>query len=244
MSRRAALVFGGTGAIGRAICHELAESGFAVVIADIGDGAPLAAELTGGGHGYVRCDVTDLESIRAAMMPYGSEVSTVVYAAGVNYTGPVATTDWAAYERLQSVNLRGAFHVAALAEEIARPDSYVFMASVAGLKGEAGGSVYCSTKSGLIGFVQSFAAEIAARGARANAVCPGNVDSPLLRALAESVAERESTTTEEILRRFAGDSAFERLIGVEEVARATEFLASDRSSGVSGQTLVVDGPPN
>ncbi|MBK0418920.1 SDR family oxidoreductase [Leucobacter sp. CSA1] len=243
MSARVAMVFGGTGAIGRAVCRELAEQGLAVVIADLGDGAALAAELPGDGHGHVGCDVTDLESIRAAVTPYGTDVSTVVYAAGVNYTGPVATTDWAAYERLQAVNLRGAFHVAAVAEEIAAPDSYVFVASVAGLKGEAGGSVYCSTKFGLIGFVQSFAAEIAARGARANAVCPGNVDSPLLRTLAESVAERESTTTEAILRRFAGDSAFDRLIGVEEVARAIEFLASSRSSGMSGQALVVDGPP-
>ncbi|MBC9935832.1 MULTISPECIES: SDR family NAD(P)-dependent oxidoreductase [unclassified Leucobacter] len=246
MSDPVAVVFGGTGAIGKGIAHALADDGFRVVVSDIGATGPDLSALSGEGHDYVQCDVTDIDGVRRVFAPgsLGGAAAAVVYAAGVNYTGPVVTTDWSAFDRLQSVNLKGAFHVAAAAQELAQPQAYVFIASVAGLSGEAGGSVYCSTKFGLLGFVQSFAAEIAKSGARANAVCPGNVDSPLLRALAGSVAEREATTPDEILTRFAADSAFERLISIAEVADATAFLVSQKASGISGQSLVVDGPPN
>ena len=244
MSGMQALVFGGTGAIGKAICRRLAEDGYELVVADLGDRGHLIADLPGRGHVYAACDVGDLQSVRSVVAERATGASVVVSAVGINYTGPVAGTDWAAYERMQRVNLQGGFHIAAACEELAQPDAYVFLASVAGLKGEAGGSVYCSTKFGLIGFVQSFAAEIAARGGRANSVCPGNVDSQLLRDLAVAVAEREGTTAEEILARLAGDSAFNRLITVDEVAETAAFLASPRSSGISGQSIVVDGPPS
>lgn len=109
--------------------------------------------------------------------------------------------------------------------------------------GEAGGSVYCSSKFALIGFVQSYASEIAKYGGRANAVCPGNVDSPMLRQLADQVAVREATTTDLLLDAWARSTAFNRLIEPLEVARACVWLASAESSGISGQTIVVDGPP-
>ncbi|QMU96008.1 SDR family oxidoreductase [Microbacterium esteraromaticum] len=243
MSARRVLVFGGTGSIGLAICRRLAADGDELVVADLGDRGHLISDLPGEGHTFASCDVGDLESVRAVAAAC-TDITAVVSAVGINYTGPVAETDWSMYERMQRVNLQGAFHIAAACEESCSPDAYVFLASVAGLTGEAGGAVYCSTKFGLIGFVQSFAAEIAARGARANTVCPGNVDSPLLRDLAAAVAEREGTSAEAMLDRFAGDSAFRRLITVDEVAEAVAFLASRRSSGISGQSLVVDGAPN
>lgn len=244
MAQKTALVFGGTGGIGLAICDALIADGFALVVADLGDRAALLDELPGVRPTYMSCDVGDLESVRSVVAEHGKTAAVVVSAVGINYTGPVVATDWVAYDRMQRVNLRGAFHIAAACEEFASPEAYVFLASVAGLKGEAGGSVYCSTKFGLIGFVQSFAAEIAASGRRANAVCPGNVDSSLLRALAAAVAEREGTSSEAMLDKLAGDSAFDRLITVEEVAGTVAFLASPRSSGISGQSIVVDGPPN
>jgi NAD(P)-dependent dehydrogenase (short-subunit alcohol dehydrogenase family) len=99
-----------------------------------------------------------------------------------------------------------------------------------------------ATKFGLIGFVQSFASEIAQFGGRANAVCPGNVDSPMLRKLAGQIAARQSKTEEQVLGELAGSSAFNRLIDPREVARTCAWLLSPNSSGISGQTIVVDGP--
>ncbi|GAA1575076.1 SDR family NAD(P)-dependent oxidoreductase [Leucobacter aridicollis] len=241
MPGRSTLVFGGTGSIGRAVCRALDATGYGVIIADLPDAIARQEDLPRNWR-TVACDVTDRASVEAALEKVCNEVDAVVYASGVNYTGPVATTDWSAYERLQRVNLQGAFHVGAAAERILAPGAYVFLSSVAGLSGEAGGSVYCSTKFGLIGFVESFAAEIAERGARANSVCPGNVDSPLLASLAADVAARERVSTEEILHRFAAESAFNRLITVDEVAAVVSFLISPQSSGVSGQAIIVDGP--
>jgi NAD(P)-dependent dehydrogenase (short-subunit alcohol dehydrogenase family) len=95
----------------------------------------------------------------------------------------------------------------------------------------------------LISLVQSLAAEVAASGARVNAVCPGNVDSPMLRALAQQVADREQQSPEQVLAQFAAASAFDRLLTPQEVAQACSWLASPEASGISGQVVVVDGPP-
>lgn len=241
MTRLTAAVFGGTGSIGRAACTALAAAGMDIAVVDL-PGALAQAGPTPAGWKTVACDVTDRSSVAAAMGELGEQVTAIVYASGVNYTGPVVTTDWDAYERLQSVNLQGAFHVAAAAEKQLKPETYVFLSSVAGLAGETGGAVYCSTKFGLIGFVESFAGEIAARGARANSVCPGNVESPLLDTLARDVAAREGVSHADVLARFAAESAFNRFITVEEVASVINFLVSSQSSGISGQTIVVDGP--
>ncbi|MFF2330578.1 MULTISPECIES: SDR family NAD(P)-dependent oxidoreductase [unclassified Streptomyces] len=245
------VVVGAAGALGRAACAALAARGHAVWAADAADPSPALAGLPGGGHHAVRVDVTEQTSVdellRTAWEGPDARLDGLVYAPGVNVTGPVADLDWPGYERLMDVNLNGAFRTGqALARMLAtdaRPFGSVFLSSTAGLRGEAGGAAYSASKFGLIGFVQSFAAEIAGYGGRANAVCPGNVDSPMLRRLAAQVAERESAPAEEVLARFADASAFRRLIDPGEVGRVCAWLVSAESSGISGQNLVVDGPP-
>ncbi|MBO9521556.1 MAG: SDR family oxidoreductase [Nocardioidaceae bacterium] len=242
MASRPVLVIGAAGAIGAAVCADLAENGYVVHAADLvaPDGIGQVAHAL---------DVTDdaavsalVEELWEAGPPAG-----VVYTAGLVTTGPVADLDWGRYEALMEVNLRGAFRVGkAVAGQVrqGRHDlSLVFLASVAGLTGEAGGSIYCASKFGLVGFVQSLAAELAPSGVRANAVCPGNVDSPMLRELAEAVAAERGVPAATVLAELAGASAFDRLIEPAEVARVCTFLVSPLASGVSGQSLVVDGPP-
>lgn len=250
MSARSVIVIGGAGAIGRTVCQVLAEHGMRVTVSDLGDAsAAVAATLPGAGHASAALDVTDVDGVLAAFGPQGShrDYDALVYAAGLNYTGPVATTDWAAYDRVLGVNLRGAFHVGqALSRNLtARPRecSAVFFSSTAGLKGESGAAVYAASKAGLLGFVECLAAELAEFGGRANSVCPGNIDSPMLRTLAEQVAVRSGRSTESVLDEFADATAFSRLISIREVAAAVAFLAGPLSTGISGQRIVVDGPP-
>ncbi|MFJ3670291.1 SDR family NAD(P)-dependent oxidoreductase [Streptomyces sp. NPDC090106] len=245
------VVIGAAGALGSAACSALAARGTAVWAADATDAASAVAHLPGDGHRALPVDVTDQRSVddvlRTAWDAPGESLDGLVYAPGVNLTGPVAGLDWPGYGRLMDVNLSGAFRtgqaLARLLEAGPRSFGAVFLSSTAGLRGEAGGAAYSASKFGLIGFVQSFAAEIAAHGGRANTVCPGNVDSPMLRRLAAQVAEREDSTTEEILTRFADASAFRRLIDPAEVGRVCAWLVSAESSGLSGQNVVVDGPP-
>lgn len=236
-----AIVVGAGGTLGRACSELLIEGGWNVIAAD------LRAPEISGARG-VAIDVTDLVSVRrlVAELETQAPISALIYAAGVNFTGPVDATDWSQFEHLFAVNLRGAFHFGAAIQSAMRTRNRefasAFISSTAGLKGEAGGSVYCATKFGLRGFVESFAAEIAPLGGRANSVCPGNVDSPMLSQLAEQVGVREGKSKAEVLREFAAASAFDRLISPREVAQVCSWLVSPLSSGVSGQTLVVDGP--
>lgn len=243
------VVIGGAGAIGRVICETLAEAAMRVTVADVHGAEEVGAALPGAGHGSLALDVTDRDAVLAALGPRGAAGSTtaVVYAAGSNVTGPVAATDWTAYHRVMDINLRGAFHVGqAISLNLAvapRAFSAVFLSSTAGLRGEGGASVYAASKFGLIGFVQCLASEIAAFGARANVVCPGNVDSPMLRTLAEQVAARRNEETHAVLEEFAAATAFRRLISIREVADAVAYLAGPHSTGISAQSIVVDGPP-
>lgn len=237
-----AIVIGAGGTIGVACVTALLENGDTVFAADLRE-----PEIPGARG--VSLDVTDSQQVEGVLAEIDNRqpLSAVIYAAGLNTTGPLDSVDWADYDRVMAVNLRGAFSVGAallhLMRKNPRTSSHVFISSTAGLAGEAGGSVYCASKFGLRGFVESYAAEIAPFGGRANTVCPGNVDSPMLRSLAAKFAERQGRSTDEVMADLANSSAFGRLIEPAEVASVCRFLVSTGSSGVSGQTLVVDGAP-
>jgi NAD(P)-dependent dehydrogenase (short-subunit alcohol dehydrogenase family) len=237
-----AVVFGASGTIGKAVAEAFMQDNKRVVgvdrvAPDIEGVVGVAADVTG--RAQVAKVVADADR--------DDPITALVYAAGVNATGPVDAIDWNDYDRLMAVNLQGAFHVGAawqaLCRTTPRTAGSVFISSTAGLVGEAGGSIYVATKFGLRGFVESFAAEMAPLGVRANTVCPGNVDSVMLARLAEQFAERNNTTPQAILDELAASSAFNRLITPEEVANTCVWLCSDGASGISGQTIVVDGPP-
>lgn len=242
------VVIGGAGAIGMGICTWCAQQGHRVIVADKSESVTdIANGLPGGSdHCGVIVNVLDADAIADFFeRGEGNAADGLVYAAGANWTGHVRDMPWPDYQRVQDVNLRGAFAVAkGCAQSLAQaPRSFaaVFLSSTAGLTGESGGSVYCASKFGLLGFVQSWASEIAQYGGRANAVCPGNVDSPMLRTLAKQIAEREGLVGEDVLQSMADSCAFHRLITIREVANAVGFLLSDKVSGISGQQLVVNG---
>jgi NAD(P)-dependent dehydrogenase (short-subunit alcohol dehydrogenase family) len=121
-----------------------------------------------------------------------------------------------------------------------RPGSFVFLSSTAGKRGEAGASAYCASKFGLLGMVECFAAEVAARGIRVNAICPGNVDSPLLRAVARDQARREGSSVEVVVEMYANVAAARRLVTPEEVAAVAVWLVSPAASGITGESINVD----
>ena len=235
------LVVGAAGTLGRACVESLIASGQEVVGADRDE-----IELPGARN--FALDVTQSRSVDelVAELEASEPITGVVYAAGLNLTGFVSDTNWEEYSRLMAVNLQGAFHTGAAIQRAARSNprrfSCVFISSTAGLKGEAGGSVYVASKFALIGFMQSYAAEIAELGGRANTVCPGNVASPMLKTLAAKIAQRQGKTEREILELMENETSYRRLIEPQEVAATCSWLISQESSGISGQTIVVNGP--
>jgi NAD(P)-dependent dehydrogenase (short-subunit alcohol dehydrogenase family) len=243
-----AVVVGAAGAIGSAICRAYAEAGATVWAVDLNLTAArdLASGLGDGEHRGAAADVTDAGAVERLAAEVWSEgpIDSVVYAAGVEFTADVAKTVWSDYRRLMAVNLDGAFYTAQAFVtrmlDASRPGSFVFLSSTAGKRGEPGASAYCASKFGLIGLVESFAAEVAAKGIRVNAICPGNVDSPMLRAVARGVARREGAGYEAVMEQFANVAAARRLVSPAEVAAVAVWLASPLASAVMGEAINVD----
>ncbi len=237
-------VFGGGGAIGAACVRAFAAAGATVWSFDLGAevAAGAIADISGQHHS-ASCDVTDADQVNAAARQIGA-VDSVIYAAGLNADGPVMDMDWGLYRKVMAVNLDGAFHVsAAFARQMVAKKtagSFVFLSSTAGLRGEGGASVYCASKFGLIGLTESIAAELARYGIRANAVCPGNVDSPMLRDVAANIAKRTGADAGEIWAEMSQAGAATRLVDPGEVANLCLHLASPASAAITGTTVRID----
>jgi 2-hydroxycyclohexanecarboxyl-CoA dehydrogenase len=234
---RKALVTGGAQGIGAAISRRLAAEGAEVVIGDINlDGAAeVAGEI---GAEAVRLDVTDLASAEAAVSGSGP------FAILVNNAG---TDDFAFFtemtperwRRLLAVNLEGVFactHAVLPAMQRAQYGRIVNVASEAGRVGSKGSAVYSAAKGGVIAFTKVIARENARYAITANAIAPGPIDTPLLRA-AESLGE----VGQRIIETMKAGTQLRRLGDPDEVAAAVAFFASDDASYVTGETLGVSG---
>lgn len=238
------MVIGGGGAIGRACLRAFAAAGANLWSLDL-DGAAAAAGLDGLGHGHhhAALDVTDRKAVADRAQAIGA-CDSIVYAAGLESDGDIVDLDWADYRRVMAVNLDGAFHVAAgfagAMISARRAGSFVFLASMAGLRGEAGTSVYCASKFGVVGLVESFAAEMTPHAIRINAVCPGNVDSPMLRRITQSVTGRVGGDADELYESWSRYGAAQRMVTPREVADLCLFLASPAATAITGAAVRVD----
>jgi NAD(P)-dependent dehydrogenase (short-subunit alcohol dehydrogenase family) len=244
---RTAVILGAGGDIGHATCRSFADSGITVWAVDIDEPAAVkTASSLVGEHHAAAVDVTDAADVEALaariweLTPFDS----VVYAAGTVFTADVVATDWSEYRHLMAVNLDGAFYCAASFVGhmlgAGKPGSLVFLSSMAGRRGEAGASAYCASKFGLIGLVQSLAAEVAEHGIRVNAVCPGNVRSRMLDRVIRDIATRGGTDPRHVESALVDSAAAKRLVEAEEVAEACLWLCSPRASAVTGEALGVD----
>lgn len=205
--------------------------------------AERAIDGVAGDHHAGVIDVADQAAVATCAGRIGA-VDSVVYAAGLDYDAEVIATDWQVYRKVMAVNLDGAFHVAACFApamiDAARGGAFVYLSSVAGLRGEAGAAVYCASKYGLIGMVASFAAEMTSYGIRANAVCPGSVDSPMLRRVADDIARRKGIDAQELYQAMSRGGAAQRFVKPDEVADTCLYLASPAASAVTGSVIRID----
>ncbi len=248
MSRIEGKVCAVTGAgrgIGRACALRLAEEGGHIACGDIvEDGAEAAAEeirAAGGSAAAFRVDVTDEASVAAfyagAAERFGG-VHVLVNNAGILLVEDesVVDTELAAWQRVLDVNLTGVFLCCKHGIPrllAAGGGSVVNIASIFGLVGSADSQIaYAASKGGVIAMTRDIAVELARRGIRANAVCPGPVETPLLQVL---------YTDDEAWQRRRIHLPSGRLARPQEIADAVLFLASDESSFVNGTAFVVDG---
>lgn len=249
---RAALVTGAAGGIGREIAEQLAREGARVVLADLdpagAERAAAALAAQGLAAQGIGCDVTreaDVERAVAAVVSAHGRLDVLVNNAGLQHVAPLDAFPTEKFELLLRVMLVGPFLATKHAFPVMRRHRHgrvVNVASVNGLVGFAGKAAYNSAKHGLLGLTKVAALEGAADGITVNALCPGYVDTPLVRNQLADLARTRGVPLERVLEDVIYPLVPQRrLLSPREVADYALFLASDRAAGVTGAAAVVDG---
>ncbi|GAA5062980.1 3-oxoacyl-ACP reductase [Nocardia callitridis] len=238
---RVAVVTGGASGIGLATVRRFAEEGARVIVADIDDNAGAAAAEAVAGV-YIRVDVTDEEQVRqlfqTAVDTYGG-VDIAFNNAGISppEDDSILTTDIDAWRKVQEVNLTSVYLCSkyAIGHMLERgKGSVINTASFVAVLGAATSQIsYTASKGGVLAMTRELGVQFARKGIRVNALCPGPVNTPLLRELFAKDPERAQRRLVHVpVGRFAEP---------EEIAGAVAFLASDDASFITASQFLVDG---
>jgi len=247
LSARCALVTGGAQGIGFAIATRLAEDGAHVMIADLDEAKAQeqAAALTARGLRAtgVRIDVTSRAAIQA-LIDAQPAIDILVNNAGIYVHTPLLDTPEEVWRQSFEVNLFGAIHCSQLfAPAMVRAGwgRIVNIGSLSSVLAFGEDMAYVTSKTAIAGLTRSAAADLARFGITANAICPGNILTDMLRNVGTNVEARDGLKPGEFLATRASTIPAKRLGIPEDIAAITAFLCRDDASYVNGQLLHVNG---
>ncbi len=256
-SNQVALVTGAGSGIGRATCVRLATEGASIAALDVrGDAVGETIEelaALGARAIALECDVASPEAVSDAVSRTENELGTIdvlANVAGIGDTaglGGIETLDDDRWQRVFDVNLSGPFYLckAVLPGMAARGrGAVVNVSSLAGRSKSAnGGLAYSSSKAGLLGLTRHLAFDYGPKGVRVNAICPGGVDTPMIRAAgaANASSEAEADSRRKRVEAYGYFMPIKRLSSADEQAAAIAFLASEDASYINGVALDVNG---
>jgi NAD(P)-dependent dehydrogenase (short-subunit alcohol dehydrogenase family) len=246
-----ALVTGGSQGIGRAVGELLAAEGASVGVwghEPDAVAATVQAIRDAGGQAFgIVADVTDGGAVDAAVAAtverYG-RLDTLVTSAGIQRYGNVLETDEATWDEVFAVNVKGVFLAARAALphlRQSRRGSIVVVSSVQAHGTQTDVPAYAASKGALDALVRAMALDEARTGVRVNAVCPGSVDTPMLRASARRFGGGSATGEEEVIASWGRMHPMGRVAAPREVAEVVAFLAGPRASFITGEDIRVDG---
>lgn len=238
---KTALITGAARGIGKAIALKFAQEGANIAFTDLEVNEETEAEIAALGvkaksYASNAADFAQTEKVVTAIKEEFGSIDILVNNAGITKDGLMLRMSEAQWDAVIGVNLKSAFNFIHACVPIMmrqRAGSIINMASVVGVHGNAGQSNYAASKAGLIALAKSIAQEMGPRGIRANAIAPGFIDTAMTQSLPEAVRQE---WCQKIPLRRGGT--------VDDIANLAVFLASDKSSYISGQVIQVDGGMN
>jgi meso-butanediol dehydrogenase/(S,S)-butanediol dehydrogenase/diacetyl reductase len=242
LSGKVALVTGGRGGIGRAICARFLREGATVFAADLTEQGSLAAGRSDDGTQFLRLDVTSEDEARAAMTEVERQcgkLDILVNAAGIEIEKTIEHTSLADWNMIFAINVTGTFLTSKYALPLLRKSgggSIINFGSYDGFIADPGLAAYCATKGAVHALTRAMACDHGPEGIRVNAICPGYVDTPMLRSFFKDAGDIQ--TLEKAVK---GVHPTRRYGTPDDVANLVNWLASDEARYASGQLWVLDG---
>jgi 2-keto-3-deoxy-L-fuconate dehydrogenase len=242
---KSCIVTGAGSGIGLAIAELFVQAGGTVFLAEINQTAaePAARLSKAGGKAFaLQTDVANpasCEELIRHVVEQTGRVDVLVNNAGVGHVGTILTTSPEDMQRLWSINLMGAYHLARLALPhmiAAGRGSIINLGSIAGVIGMEDRFAYTVTKHAIVGMTRAMAMDHGTTGVRINAICPGRTLTPFVEARL-----REYPDPKKYEAQLSAPHVMKRMGRPEEIASMALYLASDASSFVTGAALMVDG---
>lgn len=236
---------------GRAGSLIFAREGAKVVVADIdpkgGEETVRMVKEAGGEAYFIPVDCGKVAEMRklidAAMNKYG-RLNILWNHAGIPGPGTLESTEEEAFDRAMAINVKGCFFASKFAVPYMKQSgagAILFTSSVSGLRASPYSPSYSLAKGGLVTLTMSLAVYLAPHNIRVNCICPGSIDSPMIRVFIDRSGSLKGEAMENALREHAKKAPLNRMAKPEEIANLALFLASDESSFITGAAVPIDG---
>lgn len=249
MKDKVVFITGAARGIGYEIAQAFLEDGAKVMISDIDEESlEMAIESLSENVAGIVCDVSKEEDVKRAVEATAEQFGSIdilINNAGLQYVAMIEDFPGIKFEQMLKIMLIGPFLTTKYALPYMKKKNFgriINISSINGLIGFAGKSAYNSAKHGVIGLTKVTALEVAEYNITANALCPGYVDTALVRGQFEDLAKTRNISTEQVLDEVLFPLIPQkRLLEVAEIVSLAKYLASEESRGMTGQSLVLDG---
>lgn len=239
---RVCVVTGGSVGIGLSVCEKFAREGYQVVNLDIQAPQESYQNVT-----YLPCNVTSHAEVAGAIKKVCADkgrIDALVSNAGIHVSATIEETDEALLDKVFSINVKGAYFVVREVLPIMKGQNggvIVLMSSDQAIIGKRSSFAYNLSKASLASMAKTTALDYAPYNIRANAVCPGTIETPLFHKAIDNYVASSGANKDEVVKEEAAQQPLGRLGTPEDVAELVYFLASDKAGFITGSLHSVDG---
>ena len=251
LTGKIALVTGGAQGIGRCVAMKMAAYGAKIAILDYNETGAVATateiEQSGGSAVGIKCDVSKRESCEAAVQAVVDKFGTidiVANCAGINVACKMIDMTDELWDRINNIDLKGTLYISQAAAKVMRDHRYGHIVNIGSISGkipEDMNGAYCVAKAGVLMMTKVMALELAEYNINVNAICPGPVNTNIMKEAFEQRGAISGMTPDEFRKFFLRDIPLGRMAEPEDIAELMCFLASDKASYITGVDYTIAG---